>query len=81
MGAVGLTGRDRWAPRSYQVQTSPDGKRWTTVRSVTDAAPGTTSFAPTEARYVRLVITAAWAPTSPGHNTQLAGFAVYSAGG
>lgn len=36
-------------------------------------------FTPTEARYLRLLITAARAPTSPGHNTQLAEFAVHSA--
>ncbi|MCG5213309.1 glycosyl hydrolase [Streptosporangium soli] len=79
--AVGLSGRENWAPRSYDVQTSLDGERWTTVLSVTgDArnAATTTAVTPTEARYVRLRITEGRYPTQPGHNTQLAEFAVYS---
>jgi hypothetical protein len=79
VGAVGLSGRDNWAPRSYDVQTSLDGEKWTTVRSVKDDARSTAAFTPTKARYVRLRITETWSPTSPGHNTQLAEFAVYSA--
>jgi hypothetical protein len=76
--AVGLSGRDNWAPRSYDIQTSLDGKTWSTVRSVEDEAGGTASFTPTTARHVRLRITEASSPTSPGHNTQLSEFAVYS---
>ncbi len=80
VAAVGTSGRANWAPRSYELQTSPDGRRWTTVRSVADGPPSAImEFTPTEARFVRLRITAAWAPTSPGQNTQLAEFAVYSA--
>lgn len=46
---------------------------WTTVRSVADSLPSAImEFTPTEARYLRLSITATRAPTSPGHNTQLA---------
>ncbi|MEO3927613.1 glycosyl hydrolase [Micromonosporaceae bacterium B7E4] len=81
--AVGLSGRENWAPRSYDVQTSLDGARWTTVLSVADDARNAatpTAVTPTEARYVRLRVTEGWYPTSPGHNTQLAEFAVYSVG-
>ncbi|MGP3931268.1 discoidin domain-containing protein [Nonomuraea sp. KM88] len=73
-----------WAPQSYDVQTSLVGERWTTVRSVTDDAPNapaTTSVTPPQARYVRLRIAEGRYPTQPGHNTQLAEFAVHSAGG
>lgn len=50
--------------------------------SVTDDAQNatTTAVTPTQARYVRLRITEGRYPTSPGHDTQLAEFAVYSAG-
>ncbi|WP_145812157.1 glycosyl hydrolase [Kribbella amoyensis] len=81
VGAVGLSGRENWAPRAYDVQTSLDGKQWTTVLSVEgEASPRATTLpvVPTEARYVRLRITETSSPTSPGHNTQLAQFAVYS---
>ncbi|MDQ7905692.1 glycosyl hydrolase [Phytohabitans sp. ZYX-F-186] len=78
--AVGTSGRGSWAPRAYDVQTSLDGRRWTTVGSEVDAprADHTTTVTPTRARYVRLRITQGWYPTQPGHNTQLAEFAVYA---
>lgn len=78
--AVGTGGRGDWAPRTYDVQTSPDGEQWTTVASVVDAprSDTVTTFSPAEARYVRLHITQGWYPSRPGHNTQLAEFAVYA---
>lgn len=78
--AVGNGGRGAYGPRSYDVQTSLDGRSWTTVASVDDAPqPGlVTSFEPTMARYVRLRITEGWYPTQPGNNTQVSELAVYS---
>jgi hypothetical protein len=78
--AIRTSGRGNWAPRAYDVQVSLDGRRWTTVGSEADApkADHTTAVTPTQARYVRLRITQGWYPTQPGHNTQLAEFAVYA---
>ncbi|WP_157987914.1 glycosyl hydrolase [Jiangella endophytica] len=80
--SVGTSGRGNWAPRTYDVQTSLDGERWTTVASVTDApmssALNITAVTPTQARHVRLHITQGWYPSSPGLNTQLAEFSVYA---
>ncbi|HTE62992.1 MAG TPA: discoidin domain-containing protein, partial [Solirubrobacteraceae bacterium] len=78
--AVGTSGRGNWAPRAYDVQTSLDGKRWTTVGSEVDApkSGNITAVTPIQARYVRLHITHGWYPSQPGHNTQLAEFAVYA---
>jgi hypothetical protein len=41
-------------------------------------APTTIAVTPTQACYVRLVVTAGWYPTEPGYNTQLAEFAIYA---
>lgn len=79
VGAVVASGRGEWAPRAYEVQLSLDGQRWATVGSEVDAPKSDTITAvtPTQARYVRLRITQGY-PSQPGHNTQLAEFAVYS---
>lgn len=78
VSAVGLSGRENWAPRSYDVQTSLDGEQWTTVRSIAGEALSIVTFDAVRARHVRLRITAAWSPTAPGQNTQLSEFAIYS---
>lgn len=78
--AVANGGRGSYGPKTYDVQTSLDGRSWQTVASV-DEAPqsgATTSFRPTMARYVRLRITDGWYPTRPGNNTQVSEFAVFS---
>jgi hypothetical protein len=78
--AVSTSGRGDWAPRTYEVQTSMDGTRWTTVASEVDApkADHVTAFTPVTARYVRLRVTQGWYPSQPGHNTQLAEFGVHA---
>ncbi|GAB3450803.1 glycosyl hydrolase [Actinophytocola sediminis] len=78
--AVGTRGRGNWAPKAFDVQTSIDGRRWQTVGSEVEAprADNITAVTPKPARYVRLRITQGWYPTQPGHNTQLAEFAVYA---
>ncbi|MCT2584500.1 glycosyl hydrolase [Actinophytocola gossypii] len=78
--AVSTSGRGNWAPRTYDVQASRDGKRWTTVGSEVDApsAGHVTAVTPVRARYVRLRVTRGWYPSLPGHNIQLAEFAVHA---
>ncbi|OLF14315.1 hypothetical protein BLA60_04050 [Actinophytocola xinjiangensis] len=78
--AVSLSGRGNWAPRTYEVRTSLDGRRWTTVASEVDApkADHVTAVPPVTARYVRLRITQGWYPSQPGHNTQLGEFGVHA---
>ena len=42
--------------KAYKIQTSTDGKNWTTVKNVTDGKGGeeTITFDATKARYVRM---------------------------
>ncbi len=42
--------------KAYKIQTSTDGKNWTTVKNITDGKGGeeTITFDATKARYVRM---------------------------
>jgi hypothetical protein len=80
IGAIATNGRGNWSPRRFDVQVSLDGRTWSTVATVESPKNGRlTSFAPVEARYVRLRITEAWTPETPSSNTQVAEFRVHAA--
>jgi len=80
INAVVTSGRGNWSPRRFDVQVSLDGRTWSTVTTVESPKNGRlTSFAPVDARYVRLRITEAWTPESPASNTQVAEFRVHTA--
>lgn len=72
VGSVTVKPRTGYGPKSYEVQVSTDGQSWTSVASVVNGPNGplTTSFAPTSARYVRLLMTGAYDRTN--RNVQVA---------
>lgn len=78
VGSVSVNGGPQapYGPRDFAVQTSTDGRAWTTVATVSDATQGlsTTTFPPVRTRYVRLHITATW--DTPRRNAQIAEFVV-----
>lgn len=71
-GSVTVKPRTGYGPKSYEVQISTDGQSWTPIAQVVNGpnAPLTTSFAPTSARYVRLLMTSAYDRTN--RNVQVA---------
>ena len=81
ISAVTTVGRSTYGPRSYQIQTSADGRAWTTAATVADAPrAGTTTTVPTiDARYVRLRITDSWDPLRPPRNVQMPALEVRAA--
>lgn len=72
VGSVTVKGRTGYGPKSYEVQISTDGQSWTSVAQVVNGPNGPlrTSFAPTSARYVRLLMTSAYDRTN--RNVQVA---------
>lgn len=76
VGSVTVGGRSGYGPRDYDVQVSSDGRNWRTVATATDTpkAGGTTTFAPVNARYLRLDITKSW--DSINANVQMSGLTV-----
>lgn len=73
-----------YCARDFQVLLSRDGERWTSVATFakpTGQQPDTFTFAPAEARYVRLWIATSW-ETAPGsNNVQIAEVEVYGPDG
>ncbi|MGH1562556.1 glycosyl hydrolase [Mumia sp. DW29H23] len=83
VSALRLIGRTEYGPRTYEVQTSADGRRWKTVADVVDApkAGAVTSFEPVKARFVRARITAGYYTSQPGNNTQVIDLGVFAPAG
>lgn len=80
VGSVTLAGRTNYGPRGYDLQTSLDGRAWTTVATVAGAprAGATTTFAPVRARWVRARIVDGYYTATPGSNVQSSAFEVYA---
>lgn len=78
VGSVTVGGRSNYGARTYDVQTSTDGRHWNTVASVADQpkAGGSVSFAPVTTRYLRLLVTTSWDPTDA--NVQMSELTVSS---
>ncbi|HWO62283.1 MAG TPA: discoidin domain-containing protein, partial [Umezawaea sp.] len=74
IGTVGVSSGPQadYGPQDFDIDTSDDGRNWTTVRSVVHAPRGTstTTFPPVQARYLRLRITATLDPLR--RNVQIA---------
>ena len=66
--------RTGYGPRAYTIEASGDGTTWETVAAVPDApnAAVTTTFAPVEARALRLRITDGHDAQRPPRNVQVA---------
>lgn len=71
-GSVRVAGRTSYGPRDWQVQTSADGRAWTTVATVAGAprTGATATFAPVRTRWLRVLVTGGYYTATPGNNVQ-----------
>lgn len=73
IGSVTMVPRVGYGPKAYTIETSSDASNWQVVASLPSATNATivTTFAPVQARYLRLQMTAGWDRIQPPRNVQI----------
>ena len=79
VGRVIMTPRPNYGPKTYEIQTSMNGRTFTTRATETNIAngsPRTTTFSPVTAQFIQIRVHDSYDTQSPPRNSQIAEFDV-----